>query len=294
MINMSELRAEINALVSTYNTHMGDSKVKEAAEVEKQYNEKLKEYNSECRRLFYTDCQKTSNPILTAVTKYTFPSIKVVEEKTDDTIIPIRRVIDVERTVNLFDMRTYFKDKQDKAIGVDPSWFYKLQKVNFLMTCRSAMEHISDPKAQTEKLDQINKFYRMDKDAREIELAINFDPSTGKKKPKNPTSTKSLIEALQEIVDGMVGPGYHVGSAHVRYMVSVYHKDGKGMQIVCPTHRYFGGFLTKACHSIVTGKSFDVTSREIRIPKDGSKDTEAPAAPAPQESAPIVAPVAAE
>jgi hypothetical protein len=164
------------------------------------------------------------------------------------------------------------------------------------MTCRSAMEHISDPKAQAAKLAEINKFYRMDKDAREIELAINFDPATGKKKPKNPTSTKSLIEALQEIVDGMVGPGYHVGSAHVRYMVSVYHKDGKGMQIVCPTHRYFGGFLTKACHSIVTGKSFDITSREIRIPKDGSTAATPIAKETPAETTPVApaTPVAAE
>jgi hypothetical protein len=121
MINLTELRAEINALVSTYNTHMGDSKVKEAADVEKQYNEKLKEYNSECRRLFYHDCCQTSNPILTAVTKYTFPAIKVIDEKTDESIIPVRRVIDIERTLNLFDMRTYFKDKKDESIGVDPS-----------------------------------------------------------------------------------------------------------------------------------------------------------------------------
>lgn len=232
---MAELRSEVEALTVAYNDAIQNGKFEDATKADAATADKINEYTSIARGICFDDCKATEDPMLTAVTKLTYMTICVKDEKQGEDKIPTRKVDDREKPIDLLKL-----DKHCGGIGAEKNWAHTAMKMNFLMTAQKCIDLGIDPQA-------VNDSYSMSAIAKQIDMG------------KTPTSKTNMLKTLQTVVSAMIGEGYKATSHDVNYLVSIYAKKNRtALSVTCANHKYFRQYMAEICHRIVTDKAYSV------------------------------------
>lgn len=203
--------------------------------------EKVGAYDAAAKALCYEDCFATGDAILEAVRIRQYASITVKDTQEDG--CPLVHSVETKmKDIDLLDMNK----KLGGNLGHETNWPHLAQRVNFLLTVDRAKGLGIDPKG-------ISNSYTMSEIAKEIDMG------------KTPTSNTNMLKTMQRVVAAMLGDGYKATSHDVVYLKSVYAKKGKkALSVQCADHRRFVGYMADICHHLVTGKPYEVESREIK------------------------------
>lgn len=238
---LGELRANAESLAIKYNEAMTAEKFDDAVKIDAELSNIVNEYTGTARDICFDDCKATENPMIEAVTRLTFQTIAIRDEKKDEDAIPVRSIEEKSKPIDLLKL-----NKHCGGIGADDKWVHIAQKMNFLLTAQKAVDLGIDPMA-------INDSYDMSAIAHEFDMG------------KNPTSKTNLLRSLQRVVTAMLGDGYKATSHDVNFLLSVYSKKGrKALSVNCANHQYFVRYLAEICHRIVTGKVYEVEFKQKR------------------------------
>lgn len=236
--NLEEIRKIAETLLE-------ESDNAETVDDRKKADEKLDEainhYTAVSKAECYARCKATENPLITAILEFFFPSIKVKEDKDKDTGIVTRKIIDIDKAIDLGDLH-----KKLNGVGSDHSWLAMAENFNFHLTLRTAQRMNVTINSDAYKLSEL---------ARQQDLG------------KNPCSNTKLLATLQSIVTAMLGEGYKATSHDVNYLCDCYASDNKKSKtsITAANHKTLRNYLKKVCYRILTdGKGYDVETREIK------------------------------
>jgi len=232
---MAVLKAQAEESVQKYNDLLQNEKLSEAEKVYEDLTKTINEYTSLASVVCFENCKATGDPMLAAVTTYSFQTIAVKGETRGegDTAFEVFSIVPKAKQIDLLRLHKYCG-----SIGKDKNWVYMVEKLNMLMTAQKAMLLGLDPK-------KVRDCYYMNDISRDINLG------------KTPTSNTSILKTLQLIVNAMIGEEYKAVSHDVNYLKSVYSKKGKAaLTVVCANHKYMRGYIMDICHRIVTGASY--------------------------------------
>lgn len=235
---LAEIRANVEALVKSYNEAAQTGEVANAARIDQDIQNAIGEYTNIARTIAFDECKAAADPMLEAVKRLTFQTIAVRDEKAEAAEIPVRVVTEKEKQIDLLKLHKYVEG----GIGADHQWPYMIEKFNMLLTARKAEELGIDPTS-------INDSYAMS------EIARNFDLG------KNPASKTKILDTLRNIVTAMIGEEFAptVNSHDVAFLLSVYSKKGrKALTVTCANHKFMRGYVMEICHRVVTGKVYEV------------------------------------
>ena len=240
-----ELRTEVEGLVSSYNEAYQAGKVDDSVKLNAEIEKKVNEYTSIVRESCFEECKNSPDPMLTAVTVLSFVTIAVKDEQKGDDKVPVRKVVEKERQIDLFKLYKYCGDK-GVAVGADPQWIYKAEQLNALLTAHKAKELGVDPK-------EVSDSFAMSNIAREIDMG------------KNPTSNTNMLKTLNIVITAMLGDKYKATSHDVNFLFSVYsRKNRKALTVTTANHKALRGYLAEICHRIVTGKKYDLDYKKVK------------------------------
>jgi len=232
---MAELRAEAEALTKDFNDANQCKRYEDAGKADEAIVGKVNEYTAIARNLCFMECRESADPMLTAVTRLNYTTIGVKDAKTGEDKIPVRSIVEKEKAIDLLKLHKFCGE-----IGADKHWNDYAQKLNFLLTIRTAKDLKVDPK-------EIISSYAMSDYARQLNMG------------KNPDSNTNLLRTLQTVVSAMIGGDYKASSHDVAFLKNVYAKKGrKALSVACATHRYLREYLAAVCNRIVTNGSYGV------------------------------------
>ncbi len=237
-----ELRAEAEALVKDYNEAIQSGDFNKSAEINTKLEQVVNEHTSIAREECFAELKATEDPMMAAIKRLTFPTIRCKDTKVGDEKIPVREIEDVDKAIDLLKLHKAVNG----GIGKDKNWYLMIEKFNMLMTAQKAIDLGLDAKA-------INDSYAMSEIAKAIDLG------------KTPTSKTNLLKTLQAIVTAMIGEEYKAVSHDVNFLLSVYsRKNRKALTVSCANHKYMRQYLMEICHRIVEGKKYEVEYKKVK------------------------------
>jgi hypothetical protein len=205
----------------------------------------VNKYTSLARSECFADCLKCSDPMLEAVKRLTFKSIKPKDAKVGEDKVPVREIIEVDKNIDLMKLH-----KESKVgIGKNTNWHIMIEKLNLLMVARVSKAigiNTAQVKANLEK-------YAISDSGRAYEFGENI------------TSNTQLLKVLGVIVEAMIGKEYKPTSHDVAFLVEVYSKKGKqALTVATSNHAYFRQIIAEICHRIVLSKEYGVIFKESK------------------------------
>lgn len=237
-----ELRAKAESLVRDFNEAVQGGDFNTSAKLNSGIEEAVNKYTSMAREECFKELKATDDPMLAAIKRLSFMTIRAKDTKVGDEKIPVRVIEDVEKPIDLLKLHKAVKD----GIGKDKNWAYKIEKLNFLMTAQKAADLGIDPKA-------INDSYAMTDIARQIDMG------------KTPTSKTNILKTVQSIVSAMIGEEHKATSHDVNFLMSVYsRKNRKALTVSCANHKYMRQYMMEICHRIVEGKSYALDYKQVK------------------------------
>lgn len=237
-----ELRALLEESVKGYNEAVQNGKFDDAHKLNGEIEQIVNEYTSIARNECFDELKAAENPMIEAIKRLTYPTIRVRDTKEGDEKIPVRIVEDVEKPIDLLRLHK----SVDGGIGEDKKWANMIEKFNFLMTVQKASDLGVNPKS-------INDSYAMSQIAKDIDLG------------KTPTSKTNILRTLQAIVTAMIGDGFKATSHDVNFLMSIYsRKNRKALTVTCANHKYMRQYMAEICHHIILGKSYEVDHKKAR------------------------------
>ena len=240
-----QLRETAEAKVREYNEAFQEGDLKKANEIEVAIDDAITEYTAIAEMLAFDTCEKSENPMVTAVTLLTFRTIAKKDVKEGEMKIPIRKIDDKEKYIDLAKLHK----RINGGIGADKTWIYQVEKMNMCMTAQRAQELGCTPEA----LKEINDSYAMSEIAKQVQLG------------KSPCSNTQLLKTLNGIVSAMLGDGYKPNSHDVVFLKSIYAKKGKAaLSVACSNHKNFRNYIAEVCHRIVTGGIYTVEYKKAK------------------------------
>lgn len=245
MAKMAELKATAEEKVSEYNDAIQNKK-DIASSLENEITEAINEYTMYARTIAFDECLATDDPMREAVTRLTYQTIGVKDEKVGDGTakLPVRAIVTKDRDIDLLKLHKKSKD----GIGYDRKWNYMIEKLNFLLTAQKAVDLGINPK-------DIKDNYEMSDISRDFDMG------------KNPVSKTNLLKTLQMCITAMLGEGAKATSHDVNFLMSVYSRKGKAaLTVTCANHRYMRRYVAEICHRIVTDGNYKV---DYRAKKNG-------------------------
>lgn len=238
----AELRAKAEELVLAYNDAVQNGDFNTANKLNAEIEQAVNEYTSIAREECFAELAATDDPMLAAVKRLSFMTIRAKDTKVGDEKIPVRVIEDSEKAIDLLKLHKAIKG----GIGKDPQWAAMVEKLNFLMTAQKAQDLGIDPKA-------VHDSYAMSDIARQIDMG------------KTPTSKTNILKTVQAIVTAMIGEEYKAVSHDVNFLMSVYsRKNRKALTVSCANHKYMRQYMMEICHRIVEGKSYALDYKQIR------------------------------
>lgn len=262
----TNMLATLESKVSKYNSLYEDPVANRNAisDLESEVDKLVDDINEAARIVAFNDCRESDDPMLTAVTILTYPNVTVrtmVKTKVDgiEVIIPMQ-TSSKPKYIDLAQLKDYCPD----GIGFESTWIHKIQKLNYLMTVRTA----KDLKVPDKNIQSISDSYEMSEIARKLEMG------------ETPTSNTKLLEQLQMVVTSMLGDEKVVddkGNEHLKYqaqsqdrnyILNLYAKKGKDkLSVACSNHSNFRKLIMDVCHRIVLGLNYDVISGAVKKSK---------------------------
>ncbi len=268
------LGSEAEALVNQYNELFQNGKFKEASDVDAKVQEKVNEYNLIARNFIFDRIIESENSMKTAVTMLKYKSaIAVKDGKTDDEEkVPVRTIVQVEKTINLNALAKYAKEHGGKTVGHDEKWPHMVQKLNFLLCAKVCTEigvPTPDGKLKPINPEQVNSSFAMSEIAREIDMG------------GTPTSKTQLLSQLQKIITAMLGDGFKATSHDVGFLVNAYtRKSAKALTLACANNSQMTNLCAEICHRIVTEAAYSAIYKHAKVKE------EKPAASTTEENKP--------
>lgn len=248
--NITDIRADIDARVNTYNAIINDESTK-AADIEKlnaETSELEKEYARAAFHATALELLDSPAPMLAAATAPTFETLKH-KDKEDENGIKSRELVTAERPLDFVALESFFVER-GKKFGAESTWVYKVAAFNRLLCMRTAQSIGADVKTVAEK-------FATPTQARDIDLG------------KTPTSNTQLLKQLQMIIDSMLyvegekGNIYKANSHDVGYLLSLYAKKGRGvLSVAAARPKYLEKLIAEILHRIVTEKSYNIEFKE--------------------------------
>lgn len=237
-----ELREKAEELVRVYNEAVQSGDYELAYKTNEEITETVNEYTAIARDECFSECKAADNPMLEAVKRLSFKTIGTKDTKQGEEKIPVRKIIDRERAIDLLKLHK----SVEGGIGVDKNWAYLAEKLNFLLTAQKAVDLGINPK-------EVHDSYSMSEIAKQIDMG------------KTPTSKTNILKTLQTVITAMLGDGVKATSHDVNYLMSVYsRKNRRALTVACATHRYFRGYLAEICNHIITGNPYEVEYRKVK------------------------------
>lgn len=204
----------------------------------------VNEHTNIARNECFEALKATDDPMLEAVKQLTFSTIRIVDKKNGEDKIPVSSIEDAEKAIDLLKLHKYVGGD---GIGKDKQWAYKVEKLNFLLTAKKAVDLGIDP-------TEVNNSYAMSDISKAIDLG------------KTPTSKTNMLKTLQAIVTAMVGEEYKATSHDVEFLMSVYsRKNRAALTVTCANHKYMRQYMAEICHRIVLGKSYALDYKKAKV-----------------------------
>lgn len=240
-----ELRELAESKTRDYNDALQNGEMDKVAETESDIDDAISEYTGIAELLAFDTCEKSENPMVTAVTMLTFRTIAKKDIKEEGSKVAIRKIDDKEKYIDLAKLHK----RINGGIGADKTWIYQVEKLNMCMTAQRAQ----DLGCSAENLKDINDSYAMSEIAKQVQLG------------KNPCSNTQLLKTLTTIITAMLGEGYKPNSHDVAFLKSVYAKKGKAaLSVACANHKNFRNYIAEVCHRIVTGGIYTVEFKRAK------------------------------
>lgn len=123
---LTELKDEVEALVTKYNNAMKLAHGQLAAKVKEQIDEKVAKYEEESRLDFGYQCREAANPMAKALQLMNYSIIKITVRKDEATKLDLMSWDTAERQIDLIWLHKYI----DNGIGCDKTWLAKARKFN--------------------------------------------------------------------------------------------------------------------------------------------------------------------
>lgn len=242
---LAALYSAADELCKKYNETLQTGTMADAAKVDEELTQAVNAYTAEVRKMAFDACKATDDPMLTAVTLYSFVTIKAKDEKPKGDsagTVPVRHLIEVEKPIDLLQLDKYIEG----GIGHDKNWKFIAEKFNMLLTAAAAKDLGLDPKT-------VSDSFAMSQIARDIDLG------------KAPTSDTAVLAQLKVVIAAMIGDGYKVTSHDWKYLQKVYSKKSrKALTVTTANARYLRGYLADICHKLVTGKVYGLDYKTIK------------------------------
>lgn len=255
---ITALKADVDALIATPNEGMSKPNLRTKAEtlaiyrntattmnagdivnrIDNAMPEVINLYTALAKRECYDELFATDDPLLAAVRKLSFPTIKDKKSRVgeDGEKIEVVEIQDIEKRINLYDLHKSAPD----GVGADKKWIYMVERLNFYF-----VGHIA--KQLGIKLTDLDDSYAMSKLAAEIDMG------------KTPLSKNNIGKTFQNVLNAMFGDtsGIKVSTKHINYILIVYAKEGKAsLTVACRNKRKFADIVLQMCHSIVCDEPF--------------------------------------
>lgn len=240
-----ELRELAESKTREFNDALQNGEMDKVTKTEAEIEEAISEYTGIAEMLAFDTCEKSENPMVTAVTMLTFRTIAKKDIKEEGAKVAIRKIDDKEKYIDLAKLHKRITG----GIGADKTWIYQVEKMNMCMTAQRAQ----DLGCSAENLKDINDSYAMSEIAKQVQLG------------KNPCSNTQLLKTLTTIITAMLGEGYKPNSHDVAFLKSVYAKKGKAaLTVACANHKNFRNYIAEVCHRIVTGGIYTVEFKKAK------------------------------
>lgn len=241
-MSKSELRAKAESLVKEYNEAIQNGDFTKSAELNTKIEQIVNEYTSVARAECFAELKATEDPMISAIKRLTFASIRAKDTKVGEEKIPVREIEDVDKYIDLLKLHKEVAG----GIGKEKNWYLMVEKFNMLMTAQKCIDLGIDPKG-------VNDSYAMSEIAKAIDLG------------KTPCSKTNILKTLQSIVTAMVGEEYKATSHDVNFLMSVYsRKNRKALTVSCANHKYMRQYLMEICHRIIEGKKYEVEYKKVK------------------------------
>lgn len=242
LAKMAELRALAEAKCIEYNSAMTEAKFGDAAKIEEEITEAVNEYTNKARILVFDECAEAEDPMFEACKRLVYPTIKVRDEKIEDSKLTCRVIEDTEKVIDLAKLNKYVEG----GIGHDKDWIYAVEKLNMLLTANKAVDLGLSP-------EEVNASYAMKKISREYDLG------------KNPASKTNLLKTLNSIVEMMLGEGFKATSHDVNFLLSVYSKKGRrALMVSCANHKNFRQYIQEICYKLINGYAYELDYKKVK------------------------------
>ncbi len=237
-INKEVIRKKAEALCIHYNSAISEENYRLAREIEVEIDNAVKGYNERSRLDTFEEIRTTEDPMLEAVKRRTYPTIRAKDVRHDD--ITVREIEDTTKPIDLLKLH----NSKTGGIGKDKTWRYKVEKFNLLLTLHRAVELGITTKRE---IEDISNSYAMSDMAKKLEMG------------KTPTSKTQILKALEEVITSMIGEEYKPTSHDVNYLLSIYaRKSRKELTVAVANHRYLRNYIAEICHRIVLDKNYAV------------------------------------
>ena len=242
---LDEIRTNLEEMVSKYNelNWSGKAKQKDLTDLDGKIQTAVKDYTAIKENIVLNECKAAEDPMLEAVTRLSFKTICVKDEKSGsaDAQIVTRKVEEKDKNIDLLKLHN-----KCGSIGKEKNWVYIVEHFNCLLTMRAAQNLGLDPK-------EVNDSYAMNKLSREVDLG------------KNPVSNTNIVKTLQKVVNAMIGEDYKATSHDQKFIDMVYTKKGReALTVTCGNHKQLRSILAQVCHKLVTKKSYSVDYKKIQ------------------------------
>jgi len=245
---MSDIRNDVDQLVKDYNESAEFGEFKVMMSISEKIVEKLESYAKLAETKRFNELELTDNPMLEIAKNPTYAVI-TVKDKQHDYDKGSDRVVDtVNKAIDPLRLhkRVLSKTKGDHGIGKDAMWPYMVENLNVLMTCAAALRLNLNPKA--------------------VRASIAMSEATeklGGKSADDLNNDDLMLEDVQACVDAMLGEGYTVDAASVKFLRAAHIKaSNRHMELVCATHKTMRHGMVSVLRHLVTGEDFSLKYKQ--------------------------------
>lgn len=247
---LNKLSAEISEYINLYNQRLRENNFNAMNAVEESLKEKEAAYAEQSQREVFQVCGKAKNPILAAITAYTYPVIGHRRKVSQGTFLGFEKVTDRVKQLDLVDFC--------ECYDLPTLWKYKVERMNSLLCKRVCLE-LGYSEDQIQKLERV---YYLSDMAKKAEL-------TG----ATPTSNTQMVKLLQEVIDAILfiegdKPGMNsirCNNRDIAYMLNCYGKrsNKRELTVTVAKTKTVHILVMDVMHRIVTGKCYGTDGYKI-------------------------------
>ena len=254
--SLAQIESEINGSVREWNEAFRKQDLKGMNAAEAALKESEAEYLEVKQHEVFCELKKAENPVIAAVTRYSFPVLRHKAVREDGVQVGIE-MDERERQIDLM--------KLCRFCGFDTLWGYKVEKFGQLLCLRAAKEL----NMSAAEIKQIASTYYMKELARKEDLG------------ETPTSNTQIVKALQKVIDAFMfragdngGNIYRVNNHDVAYLLMCYTKRSSRKELTVQVSKtgFIHALLMDICHRIVTGGVYGLDYRQEKAkPAQGAE-----------------------